>query len=121
MTEMKICDAAGEPIVNQVPVVCGATPTGSQVLIELLTPQEIMGTNLHIGDSAEGLGAPQAYIKKLGPRVVFDNASDKPWGFSENDRVVLSGNFTPLPEIEGHDRLLALVEPHAIKAILQEK
>lgn len=122
MAKMKICDGTGAEIVKKVPNLKGAEPTGSQVLIELLTPQEILGTDLHVGDSAEGIGAPQAYVKLLGPRVDRDNESDKPWGFSVGDRVVLSGNFTPLPEIPSlSDRILALVEPHAIKAILHEE
>lgn len=121
MSNMKICDSAGEPITVQVPALTGVEPTGSQVLVEMLTPQEILGTNLVVGDSAKDIGAPQAYVKALGPRVATDNKSEKPWGFSEGNRVVLSGNFTPLPEIPGFsDRMLALVEPHAIKAVLVE-
>lgn len=112
---MSIIDPSGNEITIAAPKVKGATPVGSQVLVEILSSKEILGTDLHIGDVK--IGAPQAYILAFGPKT---NTED--WGFEVGNRVVLSGNFTPLPEIKNASkRITAVVEPHTIKAVLVEE
>ncbi len=110
---MKLTDSSGEALDGRVPKENGARPVGSQILVELLTPQEIIGTSLHINEDAEVGGAPQGYVLKVGPMV------DEKYGLAEGSRVILSGKFTPLPEIDSK-RPWALVEPHTIKAVLEE-
>jgi hypothetical protein len=86
--------------------------------VELLTAQEALGTILQIESSATVTGAPQGYVRKLGPKVSED------WGFKVGDRVTLHGNYTPLPEgnieRENNHRPWILIEPNQIKAILLE-
>jgi hypothetical protein len=92
-------------------------PVGYTILVELLTAQEALGTQIHIDDSQQLKIAPQAYILKIGPFV----KEEKDYNFNVGDRVVLAGNFTPIPEIPHlGNRKLAIVEPHAIKAVLIE-
>jgi len=112
----KITDASGAPMTVPVPSIKGVKPVGSQVLVELLTPAEIMGTQLHMIEGANVSGAPQGYVVDVGPSV------DPKYGVSKGDRVVLSGSFVPLPEqASTNGRPLAAVEPHTIKAILIEQ
>lgn len=93
-------------------------PVGFTILVEILTSQEVLGTRLHVGGDQK-VGAPQAYIRKIGPFV----KEEKDYNFNEGDRVLLSGNYTPVPDMEGkgeNERVFGIVEPHAIKAVLQE-
>lgn len=100
-------------------------PCGTQVLVELLTAQEALGTNLIVeGDSSTiKNGAPQGYIVDMGPRVAKDH------GFNVGDRVTLTGNYTPLPESslfangreKNPNRPWILIEPQQIKAVLVEE
>jgi len=91
-------------------------PTGSQVLVELLSAQEAIGTNLIIeGDSAH-TGAPQAYVLDAGPTCSPEN-----WGFKVGDRVLLQGKHVPLPNLPEWTRMRSLVEPTMIKAVLVEE
>ena len=93
-------------------------PVGGTILVEMLSAQEAIGTKLHVEGKSQ-MGAPQGYVLKIGPAVYADpeNGQIKP-----GDRVLLSGNYTPVPEYpRDNDRMLGLVEVHAIKAILREK
>ena len=115
MSKIKITNADGE-VVSTVPSIKGVKPAGSQVLVEVLTAQETLGTTIHLTDndaSAAG-GAPQGYVKGVGPKVQTDI------GFEVGNRVVLTGNFTPIPEFGDGHRPLILVDPHQIKAVLEE-
>lgn len=114
----EILGADGQRTSSAVPSIKGVVPCGSQVLVELLTAQEALGTILQIDSSATVTGAPQGYVRKLGPKVLED------WGFKIGDRVTLHGNYTPLPEgnieREHSHRPWILIEPSQIKAILLE-
>ena len=114
----KITDIAGNEIKVALPKIRDVNPVGTCLLVELITPEEIMGpTKLHMPEGAKTTvsGAPQGYIKKIGPKVSED------WGFKIGDRVVLQGSFVPLPEASClNGRALCTVEPHTIKAILVE-
>jgi hypothetical protein len=93
--------------------ISGAKPTGSLVLVEILEAQEALNTRLSVGKKSMG-DCPQAFILELGPTVEKDK-----WGFDVGDRVLLQGNFNPLPNWDG-GRDKAIVECYAIKAVLHE-
>lgn len=98
---------------NIAPKVVGIKPSGSQILVEMLSSKEILGTTLTIkGDS--NIGAPQGYVLAIGP-----NVDPKVWGFEIGNRVLLQGAYIPVPKIND-GRAMGIVEPHAIKAILVE-
>jgi hypothetical protein len=106
--------------VCSVPSVTGVKPCGTQVLVEILTSQEALGTKLVVSETASVSGAPQGYVLAVGPKVSSD------LGFQVGDRVTLHGNFTPLPEGQkfnkkNPDRPWILVEPHQIKAVFIEE
>jgi hypothetical protein len=110
----------GEVATKAIPVITGVNPCGSQILVELLTAQEALGTILHVDSSASVNGAPQGYILALGPKVATD------LGFKQGDRVTLHGNYTPVPEGQKFNRTNShrpwiLVEPHQIKAVFIEE
>jgi hypothetical protein len=109
----KVIDLSGS-VLSRIPSVVDVKPVGTQVLVEVLSKQEALGTELHIADDAKINGAPQGYVRTLGPLVKTD------YGIKAGDRVVLSGSFTPLPEMRNSHRAWILVEPHQIKAILVE-
>jgi hypothetical protein len=114
----EILGVDGQVVTNAAPTIKGIRPCGSQVLVELLTSQEVLGTKVIVEESASIIGAPQGYVIQVGPKVSED------WGFKVGDRVTLHGNFTPLPEnIENKNtrRPWILIEPNQIKAILIEK
>ena len=87
-------------------------PSGSQLLVDLIDPKELVDTVLYLKENYGKNEPPQAYILKTGPMVSPE------YGFKEGMRVVLVGNYTPMPKI-GKEKL-AVVEPHCIKAILVE-
>lgn len=95
--------------------VVGVKPTNSQILIEKLNAQEATGTVLTINDDSS-YGAPQAYILAVGPAIKLEDA-----GFGVGDRVILSGNYVPVPNYDSHKRERGLVELHNIKAVLVEE
>lgn len=114
-----ILGADGNATVKPVPNVVGVNPCGSQILVELLTAQEALGTVIHVDSSAAVNGAPQGYILAIGPKAPTD------MGFAAGDRVTLNGNYTPIPEGQRFQRKnphrpWILVEPHQIKAVFVE-
>jgi co-chaperonin GroES (HSP10) len=96
------------------PKIVGVRPTGSQVLIELLTAQEALGTNFIVGDQSE-VGSPQAYVLDFGPGLKDVDVSVK-----VGDRVLLQGSYVPVPKFDDNPRKRGLVELHGIKAVLEE-
>jgi co-chaperonin GroES (HSP10) len=98
-----------------VPKVKDIEPIGTQVLIETLTQQEVLGTKLQLPENeVSNKQAPQGYVVGMGPKVQID------WGFGVGDRVIVTGNYTPVPEFRKGHRSLILVDPHQIKAVLKE-
>lgn len=108
-------------------------PTGSNVLIEIINPEEMVETKIELvgsaaGSLAEGFGAPQGYILALGPGVKPED-----WGFDVGNRIAFSDKLTPLPQVglkgESDDNLTAsgkvkrargLISPSGVKAVLVE-
>jgi hypothetical protein len=98
------------------PKIKSVEPTGSQILVELLTSQELLGTSMIVNDNtAANAGAPQGYVLKLGPTLNADN-----WGIKVGSRVLLQGSFVPVPKYNDNKRSQGLVEIHAVKALLEE-
>lgn len=90
-------------------------PFGSKILVEILRTDEILGTNLHIGEGAQMDGAPQAYIAELGPCVSAES------GLSVGQRIYWTGKGTMI-ENPGctTSRVNALLELNNILAIIEE-
>jgi co-chaperonin GroES (HSP10) len=95
--------------VNQIK---GCKPVGSQVLLELLTAQEILNTKLHLGNNKAN-AEYQAFVVAAGPGLKSDS-----WGFNVGDRVLVSGSGVPVPTYDESERERVLMEPHSIKAVL---
>lgn len=113
---MNITDASGNPLGGEVPDVTEAKAVGNTLLVELLTAQEMLNTNLHISDNEDVQGnAHQAYILDIGPMVDADK-----YGFAVGDRFILSGGAVPCPESLGNHRRQVIVDPHSVKAVLVE-
>lgn len=93
----------------------GVKATGQLVVVEMLNPQESMGTVLELGHNAKS--PPQAYVVELGPQV------DKTiWGFKPGDRVLLQGSFVPIFNWKGlSGRDMGIVMPHDIKCVFIEE
>lgn len=111
---MNIINVAGESI-SSIPKVTGAKPVGSQVLIEILTPQEIMGTSLSISEKTDLKVPLQGYVRDVGPS--FASTS---WGFVVGDRVLISGSGVLAPNYDNSHRDRFFMEPTAVKAVLTE-
>jgi co-chaperonin GroES (HSP10) len=92
----------------------GLRAVGHSVLVELLTAQETLGTQLTVGDNTK-VEAPQAYVLDVGPGVKKDE-----WGFKVGDRVIFSGGFVPAPNFDKNPRQRGTIDPHSIKAVLVE-
>jgi hypothetical protein len=102
-----------EPIV---PSIKEVRPCGSQVLVELLTAQEVLNTRLSVGNR-RATEEYQGYVRAVGPSL-----KPKDWGFKVGDRVVLSGMGVPAPSPKAKEgeRERVLMEPHSIRAVLVE-
>jgi len=111
---MNIINTAGEAITS-VPKVKGARPIGRQILVEILTPQEIMGTSLSISEKTDLKVPLQGYVKDVGPS--FSSSS---WGFAVGDRVLISGSGVMAPNYDNSHRDRFFMEPTAVKAVLAE-
>ena len=103
---------------ESVPKVVDVKPCLSQVLVEILTEKEQLGTQLHISGKKSVGDAPHGYILAMGPSLMAD--IDK-WGFKVGDRVIVSGNYTPVPNYGNSHRERGLVEPSCIKGVLVEE
>ena len=115
MAKLKISDSFGNELTNQVPKISDARPTGSMVLIELLTPQELMNTSVIVGDKTDLKVPMQGYVRAVGPAIKSDA-----WGFVVGDRVLISGSGVMAPHYDSCQRERFFMEPHAIKAVLTE-
>lgn len=100
----KVCPFEGKP--------CDVVPTNTQILIERLTDQEMLGSKVIQVDVATSDDPPQGVVRAVGPKV--DPAA---LGFAIGDRVIVVGNFCPTPKTGVRDKIL--VEPHQIKAVIK--
>lgn len=99
-----------------VPKISGVKPTGSQVLIEILTPNELMGTNLAITDKVDLKVPLQGYVTAAGPSFKSDV-----WGFDIGDRVLISGSGVMAPNYDSSKRDRFFMEPTSVKSVLLEQ
>jgi hypothetical protein len=108
----------------KVPKIESLKAAGMSILVELINPEEILDTKLEIistgtlGKVDNSLidGASQAYILDIGPKVDTEE-----WGFNAGDRIMFSGNFVPAYNYDKHLRARGTIDPHSIKAVLNEK
>jgi co-chaperonin GroES (HSP10) len=94
--------------------IVGVKPTLSLILVEHLTAADVNQSQLIVNENSD-YGAPQAYVLDLGPSV------PKGAGIKVGDRVLLQGNYVPVPNFDRNHRERGLVEMHNIKAILHEE
>ena len=99
-----------------VPKVVGCRPVGSQVLVEHLTDNEMLGTSLSLpsGKTSGGNEVQQSIILDYGPG--FD---PKNWGYDKGDRVMVVGSYNPVPKLRpDQEREMGIIEPHNVRAVL---
>lgn len=111
---MALVNVKGEKL-GAAPRVKGCKPTGSLVLVEHLTSQEQLATNIQVSDKVS-VGCPQAYVLAVGPSF-----NPETYGFKAGDRVLIQGNFNPVPKFGKSDRDKAIIEPHSVRAVLEEE
>jgi len=123
MAKSKILTPSGEifgtdlvPVGSRIPKLSECVPCGAQVLVEILTPQEMMGTDLTVSDKLDLKVPLQGYVRAAGPS--FNSES---WGFCIGNRVLISGGGVMAPNYDGCHRDRFFMEPHAIKAVLVEE
>ncbi len=98
-----------------VPEIKGHVPVGNNILIELLTQQEISGSSLFVPEgSSKGPTAHQAYILAVSPMI------EETWGLKVGQRISLNGGFVPLPGGQGK-RDIGTIQFTSVVAILLEE
>lgn len=112
MAKKLVIEGPNGESLSHVPSIKAVKPCGSCILVEMLNPDEALGTKLYVKDDAD-CGAPQAYIVALGPKLETDLVK-------VGDRVLLQGTYVPVMNYDGHHRKRGVVEIHNIKAILEE-
>jgi len=96
----------------EVKSVSSVKPAGNQVLLELLTAQEVLNTKIIVNES-KAYKEFQAIVLAEGPLAKCDQ-----YGFKVGDRVILSGNGVPVPNFDNTGRDRVLMEPNCVKAVL---
>lgn len=100
--------------VSTIPRIAAVHPFGSKILVDVLRPDEAMGTSLYMSEDTKVDGAPQAYIVELGPDI-------KPeMGLAVGQRIYWGGTGTPVNDPRCANRVRALLEVHNVKAIIEE-
>lgn len=105
----------GSKTFEPVPEITGVKPCGAQVLIEILTVQELANTSLSISDKTDLKVPLQGYIRDAGPSFKSED-----WGFKVGDRVLISGSGVIAPNYNNSHRDSFFMEAHAIKCVLSE-
>lgn len=99
------------------PRVVGVKPAGSQVLVEVLTAQELANTNITISEKMDLKVPLQGYVRAAGPTF-----KETDWGFKVGDRVLISTNTAVMaPNYDGCHRDRFFMEPHSIRGVLSEE
>lgn len=112
---IKLVNQDGEEMHSPMPKIVGVSPCGAQVLLELLTHQEMMNTCLTVTGEADRTVPHQAYVRSAGP-----NFKAQDWGFKVGDRVLISGSGVLAPNYDDSHRDRFLMEPSAVKCVLEE-
>ena len=100
----------------KVPKIKSVKPTGSQVLIEFLTSQEMLGTSLAVNEKTDLKVPLQGYVRSVGP-----NFKSSDYGFNIGDRVTVSGSGIHVPNWDNIHRDRFLMEPSSIKGVIIEE
>jgi co-chaperonin GroES (HSP10) len=110
-----IIGTCGNELRAALPKAKAVHPFGSKILVEILKVDEIMGSTLHISESTQMDGAPQAYIKEMGPNVASE------CGLKVGQRIYWTGKGTQIenPNCQ-NGRVNALLEISNILAIIEE-
>ena len=113
----KLLVSGNEEITTREPYPCvkSAKPCGSLLLVEVLTPEELMGTSFSLSGKTDLKVPLQGYIRAIGPSVKAED-----WGFKVNDRVLISGSGVMVPNYDGTHRDRFFMDPGAIKGVLSE-
>ena len=98
------------------PKIVGVRPIGSQVLVEILTVQELSNTNITISEKTNLQVPLQGYIVAVGPG--FKSVD---WGYDVGDRVLISGGGVIAPTYDDTHRDRFFMEPTAVKSVLVEE
>ena len=101
---------------KSVPKIASVKPCGSQVLVEMLTAQELANTPITISEKTDLKVPLQGYIRATGPGFKSED-----WGFKVGDRVLISGGGVIAPNYDECHRDRFFMEPHAIKSVLVEE
>lgn len=112
-----ILGSCGTPLKTEckMPKVAGVRLTGVQVLVEMLTEQEMLGTSLTVSNKPDLKVPRQGYVKSVGN--LFKSTE---WGFDIGDRVLISGSGVMAPNYDDCHRERFIMDPHAIKSVLIE-
>lgn len=99
-----------------VPEITGVKPCGAQVLIEMLTVQELANTSIKISEKTDLKVPLQGYVRAVGPCFKSED-----WGFGVGDRVLISGGGVIAPNYDDTHRDRFFMEAHAVKCVLNEE
>lgn len=99
-----------------VPKISGLKPAGSQILVEILTANELMGTSLAITDKVDLKVPLQGYVRAVGPSF-----NPESWGYKVGDRVLISGSGVMAPNYDSSNRDRFFMEPTSVKSVLVEQ
>jgi co-chaperonin GroES (HSP10) len=108
----KECCGGNVKCSSELKALVAVKPAGNQVLLELLTAQELFGTKIIVKES-KTYKEFQAIVIDEGPLAKCDQ-----YGFKIGDRVILSGNGVPVPNLDNTGRDRVLMEPNCVKAVL---
>ena len=90
-------------------------PCGSQVLVEVFTPQELLSGVIQVTEKTDLKEPLQGIIRAVGP-----NFQTQHYGFDVGDRVLISGTGVMAPNYDESERDRFLMDPHSIKCVLTE-
>jgi len=98
--------------------IVGCKPVGSQILVEHLTDNEMLGTSLALpGGKSGNNSVQQSIVLDYGPG--FD---PKSWGYDKGDRVMVVGSYNPVPKFsDSQEREMGIIEPHNVRAVLLQE
>jgi len=106
----------GQQTFSPVPEITGVKPCGAQVLIEMLTAQELANTSITISEKTDLKVPLQGYVRSVGPCFKSED-----WGFKVGDRVLISGGGVIAPNYDDSHRDRFFMEAHAVKCVLNEE
>lgn len=107
------------PSGSSVPKISNCIPFSDMLLVELLDPNEAIGTLLHIPKNEMQSNkplehAPQAYIAAVGSKV------PKELELKAGMRILLSGGAINVPNYDNCHRDRILIHFSSVKAIIEE-